>query len=128
MNFRSMSVLRVAGLIATVLIVTALIASVAATKAEAGWQTEPVDLSGQAGYSLHLDSDSAGTVQAAFYTTSPNGDLRYARRGAAGWQVLADVPVGKTFAVDNTGNRFFVSPTSPNFYPQYQILLDNGMI
>src|SRR5215475_2043701 len=109
-----------------VLLAVGLVAAFATSKAQAGaWQTEPVDLSGQVGYSLFLDKDPAGVLQAAYYTTT--GDLLYARRGSTGWQVKGDIPLGKAFAIDNTGNRFFVStPTGPNYYPQYQILLDNS--
>src|SRR5262245_1971705 len=57
-----------------VLLVTAWsIVATLANESRAAWQIEPVDLSGQVGWSLFLDSDPAGTVQAAFYTNSPNG-------------------------------------------------------
>src|SRR5262249_6318429 len=106
-------------------IATWLIVATLANESRAAWQIEPVELPGQVGWSLFLDSDPTGTVQAAFYTSSPSGSLRYTRRGPAGWQQAAVINSGDAFATDNTGNRFFVSTPGPgpNYYPQYQILL-----
>jgi hypothetical protein len=94
----------------------------------ASWTIEPVDLSGEVGWSLYLDTDSSGTPHAAYFTTNPNGDFIYSRREEAGWQRKAVIDNGSAFAVDQAGDPFFINEPGPNFYPHFQILLDNGLL
>jgi hypothetical protein len=94
----------------------------------AAWTIEPVDTSGEVGWSLFIDTDAAGSLHAAYYTTNPNGDFVYSRRGSSGWQRQGIIDNADAFALDRNGDRFFVSTPGPNFYPNFQILLDNGLV
>ena len=74
----------------------------------ASWTIEPVDLSGEVGWSLNLGIDPMGTPHAAYFTTNPNGDFHYSRRGEAGWQQ----PSGAAMAI--AALTFAALCTSPN--------------
>ncbi|HEY3395676.1 MAG TPA: hypothetical protein VGK58_23440, partial [Lacipirellulaceae bacterium] len=97
-------------------------------ESQAAWNIEPVDLSGEVGWSLSIDTDPAGEPHAAYFTTNPNGYLQYASRGASGWVRGPAIEFGNAFALDNNGQRFFVNEPRPNFYPHFQVLLDNGLL
>jgi hypothetical protein len=94
--------------------------------ARADWVVEPVDLSGAAGWSLNLDVDSAGDPHAAYFTS--NGGWKYKIRGASGWTDRFTIPSGDAFALDGNDDPYFITSPSPNFYPQFQILLDNNLL
>lgn len=91
----------------------------------AGWTTEPIDLSGDAGYSLFIETDPAGTPHVAYYTS---GDLRYARRTQSGWQQVGTLENADAFALDEAGDPFFVNVVSPEFHPHFNIMLENGLV
>ena len=108
--------------------VAAVIIGIVPNVGWASWTIEPVDLSGEVGWSLNLGIDPMGTPHAAYFTTNPNGDFHYSRRGEAGWQRHAVIDNADAFALDQNGDRFFVTAPGPNFYPNFQVLLDNGLL
>jgi hypothetical protein len=63
----------------------------------------------------------------ASYFVSGSDD-RYAKRDASGWQPATALAGVDAFAIDNNDNRFFINTPAPDFYPAYNIFLENGQI
>lgn len=90
----------------------------------ADWSVSPVNLSGDVGWSLFIDS-AAGKPHIAYWD---DGDLSYEVLNGSQWEKKATVSNGDSFALDANGTASFINSYSPNFYPMHQTHLGNGVL
>lgn len=98
-------------------VLTVLLIGAASKFAFAQWNVEPVDLEGNAGWTLFIDVDPLGRPAASYFTTSPNGYHRYSTRSGGGWQEQEEIEFNDAFRFDNNGAAHFFSTPGPSFYP-----------